>query len=172
MTVLNGSRDFFAATLYEAIPQAFVALDAESRFIYVNTKAGAILGREPSSLLGRNVWEEFPDARERPFGESYERVRLTQTPVIADGCFAPSECECTSRLYPCDGGVLVVFAEGVAADQRKTHGVEQSRYLRTVLDTTPECIKVIRRDGIILDMNHSGLALIGAPSLEAVTARA
>ena len=168
MTVLNGSRDFFAATLYEAIPQAFVALDAESRFIYVNTKAGAILGREPSSLLGRNVWEEFPDARERPFGESYERVRLTQTPVIADGCFAPSECECTSRLYPCDGGVLVVFAEGVAADQRKTHGVEQSRYLRTVLDTTPECIKVIRRDGIILDMNHSGLALIGAPSLEAV----
>src|SRR5689334_23199135 len=47
----NGSRDFFAATLYEAIPQAFVALDAESRFIYVNAKAGAILDREPASLL-------------------------------------------------------------------------------------------------------------------------
>ena len=168
MTVLNGSRDFFAATLYEAIPQAFVALDAESRFVYVNTKAGAILGREPASLLGRNVWEEFPGARERPFGESYERVRLTQTPIITDGCFAPWECECTSRLYPCDGGVLVVFAEGMSVDQRKTHGVEQSRYLRAVLDTTPECIKVIRRDGALLDMNASGLALIGAPSLDAV----
>src|SRR5262245_11654236 len=55
----NGGRDFFAATLYEAMPQAFVALDAESRFSYVNAKAGAILGREPASLLGRTVWDEF-----------------------------------------------------------------------------------------------------------------
>ena len=75
----NGARDFFAATLYEAIPQAFVALDAESRFIYVNAKAGAILGREPSSLLGRNVWDEFPDARERPFATAYEQVKATKT---------------------------------------------------------------------------------------------
>ena len=93
MTVLNGSRDFFAPTLYEAIPQAFVALDAESRFVYVNTKAGTIVGREPSSLLGRNVWEEFPDARERPFGPAFEHVKATQTPIIAEGCFAPWECE-------------------------------------------------------------------------------
>ena len=169
MTDGNGARDFFAATLYEAIPQAFVALDDESRFSYVNAKAGAILGREPASLLGRTVWDEFPDARERPFAKAYEQVKATNLPVLADGCFAPWECECTSRLYPCDGGgVLVVFAEGVSADQRKTHGVELSRYLRAVLDTTPECIKVISRDGTLLDMNVAGLTLIGAPSFEAI----
>ena len=137
MTDGNGGRDFFAATLYEAIPQAFVALDAESRFVYVNAKAGAILDREPASLLGRTVWDEFPDARRRPFATAFEQVKATNMPVVADGCFAPWECECTSRLYPCDGGVLVVFAEGVSLDQRKTHGVELSRYLRAVLDTTP-----------------------------------
>jgi len=164
----NGARDFFAATLYEAIPQPFVALDAESRFIYVNAKAGAILGREQSSLLGRIVWDEFPDARERPFAKAYERVKATNLPVLAEGCFAPWECDCTSRLYPCDGGVLVVFAEGVSADQRKTHGVEQSRYLRAVLDTTPECIKVVGRDGGLLDMNVAGITLIEAASLEAI----
>jgi PAS domain S-box-containing protein len=164
----NGARDFFAATLYEAIPQAFVALDAESRFIYVNAKAGAILGREPASLLGRTVWDEFPDARKRPFAGAYEQVKATKLPVLADGCFAPWECECTSRLYPCDGGVLVIFAEGVSLDQRKTHGVELSRYLRAVLDTTPECIKVVGRDGTLLDMNVAGISLIGAPSFDAI----
>jgi len=164
----NGTRDFFAAALYEAIPHAFVALDAESRFVYVNARAGAILGREPGALLGRNVWDEFPHARERPFAQAYERVKSTQSPALADGCFAPWECECSSRLYPCDGGVLVLFAEGVSADQRKTHGVEQSRYLRAVLDTTPECIKVVERDGTLLDMNLAGLTLIEAPSLETV----
>ena len=168
MTVGNGCRDPFAATLYEAIPQAFVALDAESRFVYVNARAGAILGREPESLVGRTVWDEFPAARARPFAQAYERVKSTQTPTTADGCFAPWECECTSRLYPYDGGVLIVFADGLSADQRKTHGVEQSRYLRAVLDTTPECIKIVQRDGTLLDMNLAGLTLIEASSLDAV----
>jgi PAS domain-containing protein len=71
----NGALDFFAATLYEAIPQAFVALDSESRFIYVNAKAGAILGREPASLLGRTVWDVFPDAWKRPFAGACPGVR-------------------------------------------------------------------------------------------------
>ncbi len=164
----NGYRDFFAPTLYEAVGQAFVAVDSESRFVYVNGRAGAILGREPASLIGRSVWDEFPDARERPFAKAYERAKATQMPVVADGCFAPWECDCTSRLYPCDGGLVVIFAEGVLVDQRKTHGVELSRYLRAVLDTTPECIKIVGRDGTLLDMNVSGLTLIEAPSFEAI----
>ena len=51
---------------------------------------------------------------------------------------------------------------------RRTHGVQQSRYLRAILDTAPECIKVVRRDGTLLDMNRAGLTLIEAPSLGAV----
>ena len=162
------SGDFFATTLYEAVGDAFVALDHESCFVYVNGRAGRILGREPASLIGRNVWEEFPDACRRPFRQAYERATATQTPLVADGCFAPCECACTSRLYPGADGVLVVFGEGVSDDHRKRHGVEQSRYLRAVLDTTPECIKVVRRDGSLLDMNLAGLTLIEAPSLDAI----
>jgi len=168
VTHRNGSGDFFATTLYEAIPHAFVALDRESRFVYVNGRAGAILGREPTSLIGQNVWVEFPDTLGRPFFAAYERAVKTRTPVEVDGCFAPWECECTSRLYPNEDGVLIVFAGNVSVDHRKTHGVEQSRYLRAVLDTTPECIKVVGRDGSLLDMNLAGLALIEAPSLDAL----
>jgi PAS domain S-box-containing protein len=168
VTDCTGSRDFFAAKLYEAIAQAFVALDRDSRFVYANARAGAILGREPASLIGCNLWEEFPGAVGRPFYEAYQRATATQSPVVVDGCFAPYECECTSRLFPSEDGVLVVFAEGMSADRRKAHGVEQSRYLRAVLDTTPECIKVVGRDGSLLDMNLAGLDLIEAPSLEAI----
>jgi two-component system, cell cycle sensor histidine kinase and response regulator CckA len=164
----NGSRDFFAAKLYEAIAHAFVALDRDWRFVYVNARAGGILGREPTSLVGRRVWDEFPDAVGLPFQAACERAIATQMPLVADGCFAPWECECTSRLYPSGDGLLIVFAEGMTADHRKTHGVEQSRYLRAVLDTTPECIKVLARNGSLLDMNLAGLALIDAPSFDAV----
>ena len=167
MTDRNGARDFFAARLYEAMANAFVALDREWRFVYVNARAGAILGREPASLIGRNVWAEFPESRGGPYFDACERAIATQTPVVAAGCFAP-HCDCTSRLFPSDDGLLIVFAEGIAVDHRMSHGVGLSRYLRTVLDTTPECIKVVGRDGTLLDMNLAGLALIEAASLETV----
>ena len=164
----DATQDFFATQLYEAIAHAFVALDSDWRFVYVNSRAGAIVGREPASLIGRNVWEEFPDTVGRPFHQACERAMASQQPVVIDGCFAPWDCRCTSRMYPSPHGLLIVFAEAINADHRKTHGVEQSRYLRTVLDTAPECIKVLGRDGSLLDMNLSGLALIEAPSLDAV----
>jgi two-component system cell cycle sensor histidine kinase/response regulator CckA len=167
-TTGDGTRDFFAPQLYEAITEAFVALDRDWRFVHLNSRAGAIAGRDPTSLLGRNVWEEFPDAVGRPFHDACQRALATGIPQLVDGCFAPWDCRCTSRLYPGTDGLLIVFGDGEATDVRKTHGVEQSLYLRAILDTAPECIKVVRRDGSLLDMNQAGLALIQAPSLETV----
>ena len=167
----GGARDFFAEQLYEAISHAFVALDRDWRVVQVNSRAGAILGREPASLIGRHVWSEFPEAIGRPFYYACERAVATSTPLLTDGCFAPWECRCTSRLYPSAGGLLILFAEDNATDARRMHGVQQSRYLRAILDTAPECIKVVRRDGALLDMNRAGLSLIEAPSLDAVAGR-
>ena len=39
-------------------------------------------------------------------------------------------------------------------------------HLRTIIDSEPECVKVVDRDGRLLDMNASGLAMIEADSLE------
>jgi PAS domain S-box-containing protein len=41
-------------------------------------------------------------------------------------------------------------------------------YLNAVLETVPECIKVLDRDGTVLDMNAAGLAMLDAPSRETV----
>ena len=163
-----GTRDFFAPQLYEAITHAFVALDRDWRFVHLNSRAGAIAGRDLASLIGRNVWDEFPEAVGRPFYHACHQCIASGTPCLADGCFAPWDCRCTSRLYPSADGLLIVFADGEGTDVRKTHGVEQSRYLRAILDTTPDCIKVVRRDGMLLDMNQAGLELMEAPSLDAV----
>lgn len=45
---------------------------------------------------------------------------------------------------------------------------EKERYLRTVLDSQPECVKTIDCDGRILEMNPAGLAVLGLTSLEQV----
>ena len=45
---------------------------------------------------------------------------------------------------------------------------EAAARLRTILETEPECVKLLDREGRLLDMNPAGLALIEADSLEAV----
>src|SRR5277367_265534 len=40
--------------------------------------------------------------------------------------------------------------------------------LRAITETTPECIKVVARDGRLLQMNPAGLAMIGADSWQSV----
>src|SRR5437588_497252 len=48
------------ATLLESIPDAFVSVDAEWKFTYVNQHAEEVLGKTREQLLGRNVWEVIP----------------------------------------------------------------------------------------------------------------
>jgi PAS domain S-box-containing protein len=45
---------------------------------------------------------------------------------------------------------------------------ENEHRLRTILDAQPECVKLVAADGALLDMNHAGLRMIEADSLEQV----
>jgi len=43
--------------------------------------------------------------------------------------------------------------------------------LQTIIDTEPECVKVISLEGLIVDMNRAGLAMFGADSIEQLRGR-
>jgi PAS domain S-box-containing protein len=43
--------------------------------------------------------------------------------------------------------------------------------LRQIVETTPECVKVIARDGTVLGVNPAGVAMAGAPSADVVVGR-
>jgi len=45
---------------------------------------------------------------------------------------------------------------------------ESEERFRAIVETTPECVKLVRADGTLLHMNSSGLAMVGAANLEMV----
>ena len=45
---------------------------------------------------------------------------------------------------------------------------QREQHLRAIIDTSPECVKLVAADGTLLDMNPAGLALIEAESAAAV----
>ena len=49
-------------SLYFSMSAAFFSLDRDWCFDYVNAEAERLLERPREDLLGRSIWEEFPDA--------------------------------------------------------------------------------------------------------------
>jgi PAS domain S-box-containing protein len=46
--------------------------------------------------------------------------------------------------------------------------LESPQLLRAIIDTTPECIKIVARDGALIHMNPAGLKMVEAPTAESV----
>ena len=68
--------------ILERITDAFYAVDREWRFIYVNRQAERDLRRSAPELLGRSIWDEFPEARDAAFWPVYHRAMETGEPVL------------------------------------------------------------------------------------------
>ena len=49
------------ATILEHITEAFIALDRQWRITYCNEKAASLTPRTREELLGKNLWETFPE---------------------------------------------------------------------------------------------------------------
>lgn len=75
-----------------------------------------------------------------------------------------------------DASGKVVGASKVARDISQQTRVEKAlreseERLRAIVETTPECVKLVDRNGTLIHMNSSGLQMIGAPELDAVAGK-
>jgi len=70
------------------------------------------------------------------------------------------------------GELLTNFNRLVAERNRAFEALRHSeRFLNTIIDTEPECVKMLDADGKLLMMNRAGLTMIEAESLEQVQGR-
>src|SRR5687768_15781838 len=59
------------------ISDAVYCLDAEDRFSWLNAAAERLLDRPLADLVGRTVWEAFPDLVGTDLQDAYRRARST-----------------------------------------------------------------------------------------------
>jgi PAS domain S-box-containing protein len=111
------------AGVFESITDAFFALDSGWRFTYVNRQAERVLQRPRSELLGRCIWEEFPDAA-AAFRRNYERALEEQRTVEFEALYAPLGAWFEVRAYPSAEGLSVYFRD--VTDRRRS---EEERLL-------------------------------------------
>jgi signal transduction histidine kinase len=95
----------------ESMSDAFQTLDSEWRFTYLNPQCEAILDRRREDLLGKSVWDEFPEAVGTRFYDEYHRAVREQVPVRFEEAYEPLGRTLQIRAYPVSAGLAVYFTD-------------------------------------------------------------
>jgi PAS domain S-box-containing protein len=147
-------------TTLERVSDAFIALDRQWCYTYVNKKAGEIIDRDPDSLIGKNIWEEFPDAQGEPFQEACNKAMEQQKYGYLVVYFAPKGEWFENHIYPSPDG-LSIYLRDITESRKAAERIEASeKYFRTLIEKGSDAI-------VLLDEN--GRIVFHSPSVERIT---
>ena len=98
-------------SILASISDAFFSLDNQLAVTYWNDAAERILHRRREEVLGRNLFDAFPEARGSVFEINYARAAREQVRVEFETCFGvpPYANWYQVRVYPRGDGISVYF---------------------------------------------------------------
>jgi PAS domain S-box-containing protein len=125
------------AGIFERITDGFIVLDRDLRYTYVNKKTGEMTGRDPSSLIGKFVWEEFPDAVNSATYQAFEKSLATNQYVSNIDYYPPLDLWQENHIYPGPEG-LSVFIRDITEQKRAEIRIRQSETIyKTIASSIP-----------------------------------
>jgi PAS domain S-box-containing protein len=95
------------SSLLESITDGFYSLDHEWRFTYLNAAAERISHRPREELLGRSVWESFPESVNTPAYGHYQRAVRERVAVTFELFYEPIDTWLEINVYPSPEGVSI-----------------------------------------------------------------
>src|SRR5438552_2711468 len=160
--------------LVNQIPAVMWSTDAD---LLLTSRCGGVVaqfGHLPATIEGIPIGT-FVDAPDREIVLAAHRAALR-------GESASYETRFQGRIFSArveplrDGSGPIVGVVGFAFDiteRRRAEDAlrESEARLRTIIESEPECVKLLDAQGRLLDMNPAGLAMVQADSLDAVRGR-
>ena len=148
--------------ILESISDAFYGVDAQWRFTYINRQAEALWARPRKDLLGKVLWDEFPDTLGSAVHQAHLQAAQTRQMVRVDAASPVRGHWADISIYPTsDGGMSVYFRD---ITDRK-HAEEQLRAseerFRTALTIETVGATYFDMDGRMTDANDAFLKMTG-----------
>jgi serine phosphatase RsbU (regulator of sigma subunit) len=93
----------------EGMERPLFVLDVDWRFRYINPAGARVLERTVESTVGRDIWEEFPEALGSPFEELYRRVRANGGSGSTEEFFPPLGKWFRADAFLTEAGLVVTY---------------------------------------------------------------
>jgi PAS domain S-box-containing protein len=157
-----------AVSILESVTDAFVSLDSEWRFTYVNPQSERVLRTRRGELLGQTLWAALPGVMGSRFEEEYRRVAAERMPRVFEEFFPPLDLWFEVHAYPSeDGGIAVYFRD---ITERKTRE-RQAAELTEQLAAKQAMLEAVLRQlpmGVVIAEAPSGRLVMGNEEIDRI----
>lgn len=106
------------AQTLENIGDAFITVDRDWRFTYLNGRAVVLLRKSKEELLGQKLFDVFPDAIGTLFEEQYIAAMTTGVTVRFEHFYPPLEAMFRIHAHPTQDGLAIYFAD-ISEERRR-----------------------------------------------------
>lgn len=103
---LSASKKALEETFFR-ITDAFIALDKNWRYTYINKRAAEMIRQDATAIIGKNVWELFPDAVNSATYNAFQLAMKEQRFILNEDYYAPLDLWQENHIYPSPEGISV-----------------------------------------------------------------
>jgi PAS domain S-box-containing protein len=154
--------------MLNGITDGFFAVDRDLNLRLLNPVFASHMRVNAADAIGKNLLEVLPALKG---SETIEKLRFSLDagiPAVIEHRGVVNQGIFNISVYPNEDG-LFAFYRDVTERKHSEQALRESELrLRTILETEPECVKILNERGELLEMNKAGLEMIEASDLEQV----
>lgn len=145
------------SNILESITNAFLAVDTNWRFTYLNKQITKMLGKSSEELIGKNIWEAFPKAKDTIFYKKYNEAVRTQKPVEFEAYSPYMKGWFLVQAYPTKDGLSAYYTD--ISERKKTrHDLDRFKFMA---DHANVSLMLLDKTGSILYANRMSYQSLG-----------
>ncbi|OKH42877.1 hypothetical protein NIES2101_32130 [Calothrix sp. HK-06] len=166
-TEVQATKEQLEAVL-ASINDQFLVLDREWRYTYVNDRVVEVVGMPREDLLGKCIWEAFPDTVGSQFYEQVHSAAAEQRIVYFEYFYPSWQRWFENHIYPNSTGVSVLVTEITDRKRAEETLRQTNQTLQTLIDACPVAIAVLDPQGIVRLWNRAAENIFGWSASEAI----
>lgn len=141
------------AEVLERLNDGFIALDRNFCYTYMNRKAAEMTHKDAVTVIGKNIWDEFPEAIGSPTYLAICQAMAEQKYISNTDYFEPLDLWQENFIYPSPSGVSV-FIRDITQKKRAELEIEEARKLADkLIDSLPGVFYFFDENGRFIRWN-------------------
>lgn len=126
--------------ILESISDAFFAVDKDWTVTYWNNRAETMLGRKKNEIVGKNLWEEYPDAINSGFYRNYHKAQKIGETINFEEYYPTLDQWIEVTVYPSENGLSIYFKDITLRKMADIRLVEANERFEKVTEATNDAI--------------------------------
>lgn len=126
--------------ILESIGDAFYNVNKDWVVTYWNKEAEKLLGRKRDTIIGKNLWDEYPDAIETDFYRQFHKAVETQENLTFEEFYLTLNVWLEVTAYPSATGLSVYFKDITLRKESDIHLLQSNERFEKVAEATYDAI--------------------------------